>query len=231
MAICLIQCLWEVVQHALNTCRQRATESVNLEDNPPNLHHNVSIHPEAQTERQCRDNLHAISSLRQRINDKLSVLFCPSPYALVRMDNRLDVLDYFFLLPALIMKRNLERGQLLEHHLDIHLQLVASWYKDIPLSKYLAMQSAMDDPIMKGHTWDGIHPQELYLSHQGRWIQWRVYRLHRIATIAIAPWNLFFMLIHRRASLNPQLQRLLSAEGSSTTRCIVRPRSGTTVYM
>ena len=79
------------------------------------------------------------------------------------------------------------------------------------------MQSAMDDPIMKGHTWDGIHPQEPYLSHQGRRIQQRVYRLHRIATIAIAPRSLFFMLIHCRASLNPQLQRLLSAEGSSTT--------------
>src|SRR5712691_3358883 len=38
------------------------------------------------------------------------------------MDNGLDVIDYVLLLPVLIMKRSLERGQRLEHHSDIHLR-------------------------------------------------------------------------------------------------------------
>jgi hypothetical protein len=81
----------------------------------------------------------------------------------------------------------------------------------------------MDDPDHQGtHTWDGIHPQEPYLSHQGRRVQRRVHRLHRIANdreCATKP--LYHQLIHRRASLNPQLRSLLSAEGSSITRRVV----------
>ena len=81
----------------------------------------------------------------------------------------------------------------------------------------------MDDLDYQGtHTWDGIHPQEPYLSHQDRRVQRRVHHLHRIANdreCATKP--LFQHLIHYRASLNPRLRSLLSAEGSSTTRRVV----------
>ena len=56
------------------------------------------------------EDSHAICSVRQSIDDKLLVLFFPFPHAPVRIDNRLDVLDYVLLLPALLVKRNLERS-------------------------------------------------------------------------------------------------------------------------
>ena len=68
-----------------------------------NLQYNVSIYREAKGKGLVYD-LHAIRFGGQRMDNKLLVLFFPSPHAPVRVHNRLDVLDYVLLLPDLIMK-------------------------------------------------------------------------------------------------------------------------------
>ena len=100
-AICIVQCLGQVIQHTLNTCRKSATEPVNLADNPSKP---TGLCQRLLQKVKSYEGLHAICSSRQGIDDKLLVLFFPFPHPPVRTNNILDVLVYVLLLPALIMK-------------------------------------------------------------------------------------------------------------------------------
>jgi len=52
----------------------------------------------------------------------LLVRLLPSPHVPVRIDNRLDVFNYVFLFPGLVMKRDFESRQWIEDHPDVHLR-------------------------------------------------------------------------------------------------------------
>jgi hypothetical protein len=68
------------------------------------------------------DASHAISSLGERLDDKLPILLTPSPYLRIRIDDRCDVISDVFLLSTLAMKGHAERCQKLEGTLYVDLR-------------------------------------------------------------------------------------------------------------
>ena len=67
------------------------------------------------------DPSHAISSFGKCLDDKLPILFAPSPYLRVRIDNRTDVIHDIFLLSALVMQGHAERCQNIKDTLYVDL--------------------------------------------------------------------------------------------------------------
>ena len=67
------------------------------------------------------DTLHPIRSLRERLDDKVPVLFAPSPHFLVRVNHGTDIIHDVFLLSSLVMKGYAKSRQRLESRLYVDL--------------------------------------------------------------------------------------------------------------